>query len=223
MSRFLSTLVEAAKVGLVAWGVLAVDPLLETLLPTWPLLVRYLLGVLVGALVLEFVIAVFLGVPRVHVRWFVPGDPKPLSSIDITTTRRAKASGPFTVKVLIPPTGWLGRWSLRKLLVPELVLRIKVQTAPLRPFVDDSDEYNEFPTVLPNDETRGFDIDLGSALPRVGEWRWAEVRWDLTHVPENSEFTVEYEWHHPRTLIRGLIAALVRKPDMVETLRVIRK
>ncbi|MCP1428179.1 hypothetical protein J3D45_000677 [Microbacterium foliorum] len=202
---------------------LAIDPLLEALLPTWPLLLRYLLGVVVGALLLEFAIATILGVPRVQVRWFVPGDPKPLNSIDIATTRRAMASGPFTVKVLIPPTGLLGRWSLRKLLLPGLVLRVKVLNAPLRPFVDDSDEYNEFPTVTPNDETRGFDIDLGSALPRVGEWRWAEVRWDLTHLPENSEFIVDYEWDHPRKLIRRLIIALVRKPDLVETLRVIRK
>jgi hypothetical protein len=224
VSRLAEGLVEAIKVGLVAWGVIALDPTLAEWFPDTPSLVRYLVAVLVGALLLELLIAVVLGVPRVHVQWFSPHDPQPLEKLDIESTRRMMTSGPLHLKVVIPPAGWIGRGLRRWLLGSRVQLRIKLPNAPLDPFVDDSSEdADAFPMVKPNDQTCGFDIGLSTSLPRAGDWVWADVRWKLTKIPAGGVFDVQYEWHHPNTAKKWLIAVVVRKPRLLTTLRVIRR
>lgn len=224
MSRFVATLVEAAKVGVLVWGALCVDDTVKTMFPTLPDGVRYFAAAMVGALVLELVIAIVLGVPRVQVQWFAGGDGEELQMIDIASTRRAMASGPYTVKVVIPYTGWLGRIALWAFVPRGSLMRIRVPNAPVKPFVENADEYDSLPTVTADDSSRGFVINLGSDRPRSGEWRWAEVRWQLTRLPEEpGKYNIDHVLDHPNLFRRLLIKLFIRKPRLVKKLRVRRK
>lgn len=224
MSRLTGTLVEAAKVGVLVWGVVAVDPTVAVTFPNWPDAVRYFVVAAVGALLLEGILAIVFGVPRIQVQWFAGGDGEELRDIDIATTRRAMASIPHTVKVSIPRTGWLGQFALWAFVPSGSVMRIRVPNAPVEPSVESSDDYDSFPTVAADDASRGFVIHLGSDRPRIGEWRWGEVRWKLTRLPEEpGKWNIDHVLDHPNWFRRVLIKVFIRKPRLVKKLRVRRK
>lgn len=222
MTRLRGLLIEAGKVAVVAWAVLSLDDWLEAALPTVPDVVRYLLSALLCAVVLEFIIMIAVGPARLKIEWTEKGDPKPQGDLLVRVSSRNPNSSVFTVKVHVMPTSLVARLQLAVMRL-EPTLRIMLADAPLRPTVESSSTDSSIPAFSANDATCGFDVRLRRPPVRGGEWRWAQIRWEATHIPEDGTFNVDYRFAHRHWYSRFAIWLLVRKASETKHVRMLRR
>lgn len=214
---------ESAKVAVLVWVVSFLDPFVEQVLPKLGLGFRYLLSALVSAFVLEVVLQLVFGWPKLTIRWVEQGEPvAPRRELIARMTLRKKVTGVVRLNVTASSDGWLGHFLLRVIVGGGSVLRVELNESSLRPFVDGSSERNDADTVVPNDGTHGFDVDLGPVPRRAGEWHWARVRWEADAIPDDVPFNIYLSLHH-ESRVRRLLMMFVIKSSNVRLLRVIRK
>jgi hypothetical protein len=102
-------------------------------------------------------------------------------------------------------------------------LAILIDTAPMTPEVKSSRLRKDAATVTANSDTHGYDIYLGDALKRPGEWHWATVTWTCDELHEDATFNIDYRWVHERWWVRVLLWLCIRRPSNVNEIRMIRK
>lgn len=207
--RALPVLWEAAKVAVVVWVVLAIEPAVADIFPKLDVGWRYLISATATALVLEIVLQVFLGWPRIVVQWSVKAEPTPISSIVARVNKRNRNSQVFVVRVSTPPSGWLGYLILKGWMRLGVTLQIRIDRAAAAPTVDGASRENGIPSIRPDDASRGVVVDLGRPPRRPGEWHWADVRWKAEGEPDGVELNVDYVLHHPNSFLRLLLRIFV--------------
>ncbi|GAA5037569.1 hypothetical protein ACFQRL_14280 [Microbacterium fluvii] len=221
--RIFTVATEAAKVAVVTWGVLGLDEQLEAVLSSWPLPARYALAAVVGALILEVVLAFVVGPPRIQVDWTEPGNPRDLTEILVRPSARRPSTGVFGIDVEIPHTSVIGMLILRALMAFRPTLSIRIDTAPMTPDVKSSRVRDNAATITANDGTHGFDVDLGAALSRPGHWHEAKVIWTCDELRDDTTYNIDYRWVHRSLLVRLLLWTCVRKRRNVDVVRMVRK
>lgn len=214
---------EAAKVAVIAWGVLFFDPLVESLLPGWNEGLRYLLSALVGGVVLEAILQFAFGWPTLSATWSIKDDAVlPEREFVARMDLRSKVTQVMNLSVSASSGGWLAHILLRLIVGSDSTLHIRIDESPLEPFVDYSSERNGQDAVVPVDSTHGFDINLGEVPERAGQWHWAVVRWQAKVFPDGLPFNVYYNLGH-QNRHRRFWMKLLRISSNVRTLRIVRK
>ncbi|MEG8035387.1 hypothetical protein QP157_08660 [Sphingomonas sp. LR61] len=214
---------EAAKVAVVAWGVLFFDPFIQSILPGWPEGLRYLLSALVGALMLEGILQFLFGWPRLSATWSIKDDAVlPDRELVARMSLRAKATQVMNLSISASSGGWVAHLLLRAIVGNDTTLHIRINESPLQPFVDYCSDRDGADTVQPNDSTHGFDVDLGNVPARAGQWHWAVVRWQAKVFPDDLPFNVYYVLDHENKVRRFLMRFLWMSTN-VRTLRIVRK
>ncbi|WP_417555513.1 hypothetical protein [Microbacterium sp.] len=216
--RLWSILRETAKVAVVAWGVVVFAPLLTAFDPIG----QYVVATIVGALLLELILAFLLGPPRAKTIWSIPGDPVAIEEIVVRTTARKPTTGLYSLKIVIPPVSLIGMINLRLLMLFRPTLAIVLPEARMRPEVRTS-RVRDYPTVIANSSTHGFDIDLGPALTRAGDWHWATVLWTCDEEHEDVNLHMDYRWKHRHWWVRVLLWVFIRRPRNVNNVRLVRR
>lgn len=212
---------DAAKVALAVWGVLAVEPFLEKDLPNLDEGWRYLISAIFAAIILEFLFQTVLGWPRIHVHWTVAAEDAPISEIVARVTKRKTDSQVFSLSISTPSGGWVGYQFLKFLMLLGVTLQIRIEQASLVPSVEKSRKVGERPTVTPDDESKGFSIDLGKVPRCPGQWHWAEVNWRDETSPRGVDFNVDYILHHENAVARIILFTFVRRTTNARTFRVV--
>jgi hypothetical protein len=222
VTQFSTTLAEAGKAFVTAWAVVALDPWLGEQLPRVPELLRWGLSALVCAVLLEIVLVVAVGRPRLFIHWSVYGDPADIHQIVAKVSANHPESELFNFKLALSRRTWLGGWVLRGLLKGRTQLRVLLTQAELIPTVEGSSYEGEVPAVIADRRTKGVSTRLINPPKRPGEWRWAEVRWEATSFPESSTTNIDYELFHPSRRMRLLLKLCIGVSSNVDTVRVIR-
>jgi hypothetical protein len=203
------------------WVVLWADPWVASALPDLGPGWRYLISAALTATVLEFVLQVLLGWPRITVRWEEKGRPIPITTIGARMTRRKPDSQVFVLHVRTSDGGWLGYQLLRALMRFRPALRIRIDQATVVPTAEYGSQVLGQMTVSADNESKGFVVDLGAAPRRPGEWHWADVSWRNNNMPSGLEVNIDYVFDHPSRLVRVLLSAMVRRPSNAKNFQVV--
>lgn len=214
-NRIASVLGEAAKVGAAVWVVLTVDPWVAENLPELNVGWRYTLSTIATVVLLEIVLQLILGWPRISIQWEAKGESAPISSIVARATRRNTNSQVFAIKVLIPPSGWVSYQALKLLMLPDVTLQIRIDRAGAVPTVEKSSLDGTAATVTPDSESHGVAVKLGRAPRRPGKWHWADVRWEVSNATAGVDMNVDCVLHHPKPAVRIILGVLVRRTTNV--------
>jgi hypothetical protein len=222
-NRIGGVVIEAAKVGVIVWAVLALDPWVAQVFPDLPAGLRYGISAIPQALVLEAILQIAFGWPRIDVHWCEHGETKPLSSLVLRANRRTKAAQSLDVDIQAATTGWIGHQLLRWWMRSGVTLRIRADEAPISPAVERSSKRGNIAAVRPADYSRGFDVELGVVPKRPGAWHWGEVRWSVIDFPNpDADFNLVYELHAPaRPVLSWLLRFTWVRLD-AKTIRVVR-
>jgi hypothetical protein len=221
-NRVTGVVFEAAKVGAVVWGVLAVDPWVQQTFPDLPTGWRYAISAVCQVLILEVVLQLAFGWPRIDLRWMAHGDATPLRALVLNASRRTKVAESIDLELQVPTTGWLGHQLLRASMRWGVILRIRADEAPIDPSVERSSQRDGAAAVRPSTTTHGVDIELGPAPIRPGSWHWAEIKWTVTDFPD-GEFNIEYQLYVPDKPGLTWLLHLIRVQRSAQTIRVVRK
>lgn len=223
MNPFKLATIEALKVAVVAWGVVAVDPWTSKYLPGWDPVWRYFVGALVAALVLEILLQIVLGRPGVQLHWEVKGDPiTPTSQLVVKMSRTTLATQAVELRILSRDSGWVSYVLLRMVCHADVRLEVRLDQSSLRPVVERSSEPANVPSVVAVNASHGFVVDLGRAPRRSGQWHEADMRWESPHPLDNIEYNVDYVFTHDRLIVR-LLLLFWRRDSNVQSVRVIRR
>lgn len=212
---------EALKVAVTAWAVLSLDPWVAATFPNIGPGVRYFVSALVAATVLEALLQLVFGWPRIEVRWYDKRDEVAVDSIVARVTKRNPSTQVFAMRVSAPPSGWLGYQVMRALMRTRPTLQVRIERAGVKPTVESASLMNGKPTVVADDESGGFRVDLGSAPRRAGEWHWADVRWRNVSMPPGMEVNVDVLLYHPNPVMRVVLAVAVWRSIRVRRFQVV--
>ncbi|TQJ40602.1 hypothetical protein FBY33_2669 [Arthrobacter sp. SLBN-112] len=219
---FFGVLSEAAKVAVAVWVVLWAEPFLESSMPSIDAGWRYLLSAIFTAVVLEVLLQIVFGWPRVDVQWGVKGEDAPIANALVArVTKRKPDSQVFSLRISAPSGGWLGYQILKLWMLIGVKLQIRIERASVVPSVENSPKVNGLPTVKSDDESKGFCIDLGRAPRRPGQWHWAEVSWRDEATPNGIEINIDYVLHHKNAILRSLLFIFVRKSSNARHFQVV--
>lgn len=211
---------EAVKVAITIWVVLALDPWVENNLPSLDAGWRYLLSAIAAAIILECLLQLVLGWPRLVVEWEVKDESAPINSIVARGTRRKPNSQVFVLKILTPPGGWLGYQTMKILMRLKVTLQVRIDRAGVVPTVERSSMVGTVPTVTSDAASNGVSIELGTAPRRPGKWHWANVRWEIGNAQDGVDFNVDYVLHHKSRFICMLLRVLVMRSTNVRHFQV---
>lgn len=219
-NRIASVIWEALKVALTIWGVLAVDPWVEVTLPKVEAGWRYLISAVVAATLLELILQLALGWPRIKIQWEDKGESAPISGIVARVSKRKKVSQVFILKVSTPPGGWLGYQIMKLWMRLDVSLQIRIERVAVTPTVERSSLTHNIPSVTPDDESNGVTIKLGSPPRRPGKWHWADVRWEIGELLNGVDVNVDCVLHHRNCIIRWLLWIFVWRSTNVRHFQV---
>lgn len=219
-NRFIGVLLDAVKVAIAAWAALYVEPTVSEILPNAGAPLQYLLAALFTAVVLEFALQLFFGWPRISVTWGVKGEEAPISEVLARIRPGSAESQVFTLKIAVPAGGWLGQLILRSAILPGTQLVVGIEQASIVPTTENSFKAGGIPTVVADDEAKGFAIELGKT-PKPGPWHWAEVRWRDESTPRDDEFNISCSFQHPKPSTQFLLNMFIRRSTNARKFRVV--
>lgn len=214
-NRLASVLGEAAKVGVAVWVVLTADPWVAQNLPALNAGWRYALSTIITVLLVEILLQLILGWPRISILWEAKGEAAPISSIVARATRRNPNSQVFVVKVSIPPSGWVSYQALRLLMLFDVTLQIRIDRAGVIPTVENASLNGTAATVTPDLGSHGVTVALGRVPRRPGKWHWGDVRWEVGNASVGVDMNVDCVLHHPWLPVRIILGMLVRRTTNV--------
>lgn len=220
-NRISGVLGNAIKVAIAAWGTIAIEPWAEQ---TFPLLgepLQFLIAAIIAAVTLELLLQIFLGWPRISVAWSVKGEDAPISEVGARIRRSNKESQVFDLKISTPLGGWIGYQLLRFFALSRAQLQIRIERASIVPTCELSSKVAGVPTIVPDDQSNGFIVDLGKAPRRPGPWHWAEVRWRDESTPVGVEFNIDYVIHHKNHFVKFFLNALIWRSKNASCFRVV--
>lgn len=222
--RIGGVVVEAAKVGVVVCCVLALDPWVEQAFPDLPAALRYAVTAVPEVILLEVILQIIFGWPRIDVRWTEHDDAASVSSLVLRANRRTKVAQSVDLSVHASTSGWVGHQILRLWMRAGVMLRIMADEAPISPAVERSSKRDNVATVHPADDTHGVDVQLGPAPRRAGSWHWAEVRWNVTDFPSpDSDFNIDYRLVVPNRPTLTWVLRFIWVRPSARTTRIVRK
>lgn len=153
--------------------------------------------------------------------WAVKGEDAPISEVVARIRRNNSESQVFSLKISTPPGGWIGHWLLRFYTRCGAQLKICVEQASIVPTCELSSKIQGAPSVVPDDDSNGFIIELGRAPRRPGAWQWAEVRWRDESTPVGVEFNIDYVFQHRNRIIEFFLNALIWRSKNARCFRVV--
>lgn len=198
---------DSSKVALATWAVSGIEPHLEDCIPQTPEFMRVLIAAVIAGLILEFILQILIGYPRINIEWTERGDHNTLSELAARIRPSNRESQLFTLKVSVATGGWMSEKMIKWLLFRDLEAHIEVHGIMAESMVESSSRtsLNGNSAVLPDSAGTGFKIALGNPPSSAGLWRWADVRWvDGGSLP-GSEFGINYSFLHPNAK-KALIA-----------------
>jgi hypothetical protein len=220
-NRMSGVLGSAFKVAIAAWGTIAIEPWPEQTFPMLGKPLQFLIAAIIAAVTLELLLQVFLGWPRIRVVWSVKGEDAPISEVVARVRRSNKESQVFDLKISTPLGGWIGHQLLRFFTLSGAQLHIRIERASIVPTCELSSKVGGVPTIVPDDSSNGFIVELGKA-PRIpGPWHWADVRWRDESTPVGDEFNIDYVIHHKNPFIRVVLNALIWRSKNASCFRVV--
>lgn len=222
MSASRSLLVESAKTFVAAWGVVALEPWLQTWLVGWPDLIRFALSAVFCAIALELALLVGIGRPLLRAEWSEVGDPVPLSQIVARVSIGSPETKLFHLKLRLERQTWLGRGILALTLRSEPEFRVTIRNTELVPTVELSSFRDDAPAVVVDQASRSLSIRLSHPPIRAGEWHWANVRWEARVFPELRDSNIDYSLHHRHPLRRLWLWLAIGISTNAKTIRVVR-
>lgn len=218
--QFRGVLGDAIKIAAAAWATFWAEPWTDRL--TWlPEPLRFLLAAVVAALVLEVLLQIVGGWPKIRIEWRDPNDSVPLQEIRANFRKSTSSSQVFKVVISAPPGGWLGHQLLRLLMRADLTLLIQVQKASITPNRESSsdDERGSGKAITPDDSLCGFRVRLGAAPQYSGPWHYGEVRWRAEVALPQDQFPINYLLHHEKKFIRFAMNLVIRRSSNVNYFR----
>ncbi|MFJ4268433.1 hypothetical protein ACIPY1_17895 [Paenarthrobacter nicotinovorans] len=220
-NRISGALGSAIKVAIAAWGTIAIEPWAEQTFPLLGKPIQFLIAAIIAAVTLEFLLQIFLGWPRIRVAWSVKGEDAPISEVIARIRRSNKESQVFSLKISTPPGGWVGYQLLRCCTLSGAELHIRIDRALVAPTCELVSKVGGVPTVVPDDTSNGFIVDLGKAPRTPGPWHWADVRWRDESTPVGEEFNIHYVMHHHNRFVKFLLNALIWRSKNASCFRVV--
>lgn len=220
-NRISGVLGNALKVAIAAWGTIAIEPWAEETFPSLGKPIQFLIAAIIAAVVMEILLQIFLGWPRISVVWSAKGEEAPLSEVVARIRQSNKVSQVFDLKIFTPQGGWIGYQFLRFYTLFGAQLQIRIERAPIVPTCELSSKVGGVPTVVPDDGSNGFIVDLGQAPRRPGLWHWAEVRWRDESTPVGDEFNIDYIIYHENRLVKFFLNALIWRSNNASCFRVV--
>lgn len=208
-NRIFGVVLDAAKVAVAAWGAIWIEPWTAETFPTLGEPVHFLISAVIAALVLEIVLQLIFGWPRIKIAWSEKGSDVPMSEIQAKFRRTNATSQVFCLKLSTPPAGWLGYQVLRFYMLAGVQLQIRIDHAAIKPICETYSKRDEVPTVIADNSSHGVIVDLGRAPKRPGSWHYADVRWTDEGTPANDEFNVDYVFHHKNPIVKFLLNRLI--------------
>lgn len=151
-NRFIGVLLDAVKVAVAAWAAIYVEPGVSKLLPTIGEPLQYLIAAFIAAAVLEALLQIVLGWPRIEVEWTDKTEDVPISGIVARIRPANQESQPFALTVSTPSGGWLGYQVLRLWMRLGVRLQIRVESALVVPTCEYPSKRGGVPTVMPDDD-----------------------------------------------------------------------
>ncbi|WP_285241506.1 hypothetical protein [Pseudarthrobacter sp. MEB009] len=209
------------KVAMAAWTTLSLEPWAEQTFPMFGEPVQFLFAAIISAITLELLLQIFLGWPRIKVVWSVKGEDAPISEVVARIRPGNAESQVYSLKVSAPSAGWLGYQILRLNALCGAQLQIRIDQASVVPTCEASSKTAGVPSVVPDDRSNGFTIDLGKAPRRPGPWHWAEVRWRDESTPVGDEFNIDYVFHHKNPFMKLYLNALIWRSKNASFFRVV--
>lgn len=216
---------EAAKVAVVAWAVVALDPWLSRFLSVIGDIPRYLISAVVVALILEALLFFVIGRPLIEIWWATAKDRVEVEGrILAKVAARSPVTEQYLVRFSLTTASMAGRAVLNWIFKQSPILVVQLARTNLVPFVENSSQ-NEggFPAVRANDRVHGFHVELGRPPLRAGEWHSARVRWEVEGDIVDLDRRFDLVWDAPTRLGRLALRCLVRVNTNVDNLKLIRR
>ena len=220
-NRIFGVFGNAIKVACAVWGALWVEPWVEQTFPNAATAVNYLVAAVGAAVVLEILLQIFLGWPRVKIMWTIKGEDAPISEIVARVRSRNQNSQVFSLRISTPSGGWLGYQLLRLYMLLGVKLQIRIERASIVPTCEASSKTSDVVTVTPDDDFNGFTVDLGKAPRRPSPWHWADVRWMNESTPTGDEYNIDYVFHHKNYILKFLLNTLIWNSTNARSFRVV--
>jgi hypothetical protein len=220
-NRILDVIRDAVKVAFAAWGALSIEPWAGATFPTLGKPLQFLLAAVIAAAVLEFLLQIFLGWPRIRITWSIKGEDAPISELVARVRSANSVTQVFKLKISTPSSGWIGYQVLRLYMRLGGVLQIRIERASIIPTRESSSKSESLPTVTSDDASNGFVVNLGQAPRRPGPWHWADVRWRDEATPIGDDFNIDYVFHHERRLVKFFLNILIWKSTNARYFRVV--
>lgn len=220
-NRIFGVLGDALKVAGAAWGVLWLEPWTDQAFSNLDKGWRFLISAFIAAIFVELVWQLVLGWPRMEVHWAARGEDVALTEIRAKASKRKPDTQAFHLRISAPSKGWLGHQILRLWMCFGVTLQIRIEQASVVPSVEDSHKVDTRPTTVPDNESKGFGIELGRAPRRPGHWHWADVRWRDESSPPGVSFNVDYVLHHENAFVKFLLCTFVWRSAKARTFQVV--
>lgn len=214
-------LADALKVAIAASGAIAIDPWVEQTFPALGKPLQTLVAAIIAAAILEGLLQLLFGWPRINIAWSVEGEDAPILEVVARIRRNSKESQVFNLKISTPAGGWLGYQLLRWYTTSGAQLHIRIERASIVPTCEHSSKADGVPTVVPDDRSNGFIVDLGKAPRKPGHWHWAKVRWRDEATPVGDDFNIDYVIHHPSRFKMFFLNALIWRSKNASRFRVV--
>lgn len=212
---------DAIKVAIAAWGAIAIEPWAEQTFPSLGKPIQFLIAAIIAAVILEILLQICFGWPRINVAWSVKGEDAPISEVVARIRRSNKESQVFDLKISTPRGGWIGYQLLRLYTMSGAQLQIRIERASIVPTCELSSKVGGVPTIVPDDRSNGFIVDLGKAPRKPGPWHWAEVRWRDEATPVGDDFNIDYVIHHRNHFAKFFLNALIWRSKYANCFRVV--
>lgn len=221
--RFKGVLKEACKIAVAAWSVTWIEPQVGKFMTDVNPAVTFLISALLAAVILEILLQVVCGWPRLNIEWSEKNIQVPIADIDARFNPKTSSCQPFRLDLMLPEQGWLGFQILKWLLTKGVTLEVSIQTVSVFPTCEFSSKLSkgDLPAVRSIDRLRGFSITLDDFPSRPGRWHHADVRWRKEGEPGGDGFNIDYHLHHENWRIKLLSRLLVRCTSNAHSFRVI--
>ncbi|MFP3579999.1 hypothetical protein SB659_10500 [Arthrobacter sp. SIMBA_036] len=220
-SKIYGVLGNAFKVAIAAWGTISIDPWAEQTFPLLGKPIQFLIAAIIAAIILEFLLQVIVGWPRIRVEWRDKAEDAPITEIVARIRQSNSESQVFSLKISAPGGGWLGHQLLKLYTRSGAQLKICIEQASIVPTCELSSKVGGAPSVMPDDSSNGFTVELGKAPRRPGPWHWAEVRWRDESTPVGDEFNIDYVFQHKNPLVKSLLNVLIWRSKNASCFRVV--
>ena len=220
-NRLFDVLLDALKVAAAVWGAVWMEPWVEQSLPNAGKAIQYLIAALISAFLLELCLQIVFGWPRIKITWSVKGEDAPINEIVARVRNSNPNSQAFSLKISTPPGGWLGYQALRLCMRFGVRLQIRIDRASIVPTCDDSSKVDDVPTIMADNSSHGFVVDLGKAPRRPDQWHSANVRWRNQSTPIGDTFNIDYLFHHDKPLVKFFLNLILRRKTNARFFRVV--